>query len=99
MMTITTDRTPPAAGAALDRNRSAYAGLADVLERAGLAEHALYLNWGYRPVDGQPDWAARELPPGELGRMQARLVLEVLGDTPLDGRRVLDVGCGRGGAL
>ncbi|MFV8603719.1 thioesterase domain-containing protein [Ralstonia pseudosolanacearum] len=104
MMTITTDRTPPAAGAAapiaaLDRNRSAYAGLADVLERAGLAEHALYLNWGYQPVDGQPDWAARELPPGELGRMQARLVLEVLGDTPLDGRRVLDVGCGRGGAL
>lgn len=70
-----------------------------MLERAGLAEHALYLNWGYRPVDGQPDWAARELPPGELGRMQARLVLEVLGDTPLDGRRVLDVGCGRGGAL
>ncbi|OAI80247.1 hypothetical protein RSP799_08555, partial [Ralstonia solanacearum] len=86
MTTITTDRPLAASAAApiaaLDRNRSAYAGLADVLERAGLAEHALYLNWGYRPVDGQPDWAARELPPGELGRMQARLVLEVLGDTP-----------------
>ncbi|WP_240435709.1 thioesterase domain-containing protein [Ralstonia solanacearum] len=105
-MTMTTDRTPPAANAAtaspmaaLDRNRSAYAGLADVLETAGLAEHALYLNWGYRPVDGRQDWATRELPAGELGQMQARLVLEVLGDTPLDGRRVLDVGCGRGGAL
>ncbi len=98
-MTLTTDMTPLTADAdaataaptaAPDRSRSA---------DAGLAEHAPYPNWGYRPIDGRQDWAARDLPAGEPGRMQARLVLEVLGDTPLDGRRVLDVGCGRGGAL
>ncbi|WP_230412093.1 thioesterase domain-containing protein [Undibacterium hunanense] len=85
--------------ATLDRNRQAYAGLAEVLENAGLAEHALYLNWGYAPQTGLPDWASNVLPPGETGMAQARLILEVLGDTPLTGKRVLDVGCGRGGAL
>ncbi|WP_437729166.1 thioesterase domain-containing protein [Sorangium sp. So ce861] len=83
----------------LAQNRAAYADLAGLLERAGLAEHALYLNWGYLPVAGEADWAARELPPGEIGGAQARLVLELLGDAEIDGRAVLDVGCGRGGAL
>ncbi|PXX46799.1 thioesterase domain-containing protein [Undibacterium pigrum] len=83
----------------LERNRQAYAGLAEVLENAGLAEHALYLNWGYAPQTGLADWASCALPAGETGMAQARLILEVLGDTQLAGKRVLDVGCGRGGAL
>ncbi|NIF29093.1 methyltransferase domain-containing protein [Pantoea sp. Tr-811] len=83
----------------LQRNRQAYAGLAELLEAAGLAEHALYLNWGYRPVAGLADQAARQVAAGEPGADQARLVLEVLGQLPVDGCQVLDVGCGRGGAL
>lgn len=89
----------PSSSATLDRNRQAYAGLAEVLENAGLAEHALYLNWGYAPQTGLPDWASNALSAGETGMAQARLILEVLGDTQLAGKRVLDVGCGRGGAL
>ena len=84
---------------ALQRNRQAYAGLAELLEAAGLAEHALYLNWGYRPVAGLEDQAARPVAAGEPGADQARLVLEVLGQLPVDGCQVLDIGCGRGGAL
>jgi surfactin synthase thioesterase subunit/ubiquinone/menaquinone biosynthesis C-methylase UbiE len=91
--------TTPSHAATLDRNRKAYAGLAEVLENAGLTEHALFLNWGYAPQAGLPDWASHTLPAGETGIAQARLILEVLGDTPLAGKRVLDVGCGRGGAL
>ncbi|WP_186052658.1 thioesterase domain-containing protein [Burkholderia gladioli] len=83
----------------LERNCRAYAGLATLLDAAGLAEHACYLNWGYAPVASAPDWAAQRLPEGELGAHQARLILEALGELPLDGRTVLDVGCGRGGAL
>ncbi|MFZ6874498.1 thioesterase domain-containing protein [Undibacterium sp. Di27W] len=98
-MSQTAMQSQASAIATLDRNRQAYAGLAEVLENAGLAEHALYLNWGYAPQTGLADWAFSALPAGETGMAQARLILEVLGDTCLAGKRVLDVGCGRGGAL
>jgi len=66
----------------------AYRDLAALLEAAGLAEHALFLNWGYQ----QPD--APAVTPGEA---QRQLVLQLLGEQPVEGRHVLDVGCGRGG--
>ncbi|MCK9817100.1 thioesterase domain-containing protein [Pseudomonas sp. MAFF 302046] len=83
----------------LERNRSAYAGLADVLEAAGLAEHALYLNWGYVPVAGEADWSADALDSAEPGGAHARLILETLAGLALDGKQLVDIGCGRGGAL
>lgn len=66
-----------------------YRELGTLLEQAGIAEHALFLNWGYQEPGTLP------LTPGES---QRQLVLQLVGDTPVNGRQVLDVGCGRGGA-
>lgn len=67
----------------------AYQQLTDLLDAAGLAEHALFLNWGYQPSDGPA------LSPGDS---QRQLVLQLIGDQPVNGRHILDVGCGRGGS-
>ncbi len=75
----------------LIRNREAYKDLAALLDEAGLAEHALFLNWGYLP-DGEKESAVFS-----PGGPQARLARELLDGTSVDGRSVLDVGCGRGG--
>ncbi|MBV9998816.1 MAG: SDR family NAD(P)-dependent oxidoreductase [Verrucomicrobia bacterium] len=66
---------------------------------AGVAsEHALFLNYGYVP-DGRGERSVHQLPGRVLNRNRIQLVLEVVGDCELAGRRVLDVGCGRGGAV
>lgn len=67
----------------------AYRDLSALLDAAGLAEHALFLNWGYQSPD------EKTTSPGEA---QRQLILQLLGDRQLDGLHVLDVGCGRGGA-
>jgi ubiquinone/menaquinone biosynthesis C-methylase UbiE len=36
-------------------------------------------------------------PPAGINRQHRRLVLELIGDVPVDGRSILDIGCGRGG--
>ncbi|NKD88680.1 alpha/beta fold hydrolase [Haematospirillum sp. 15-248] len=81
----------------LSENRSVYALLDRALsDDPSLAEQALFLNWGYEPI--QSCATAREAEHGTNAR-HIRLVHELLADTPLDGRTVLDVGCGRGGLL
>lgn len=81
------------------RNRLAYQGLATLLEHAGLADHAHYLNWGYHSDGPDRDQACHRIAEHEPNHSQARLVLEIIGKTPLDGKRIMDIGCGRGGAL
>lgn len=66
-----------------------YHDLGQRLEQAGLAEHALFLNWGYQDPDASPLSA---------GESQRQLVLQLLAGTAFEKRQVLDVGCGRGGA-
>jgi len=61
-------------------------------------QFSYFLNYGYKP-DGQPEFAATELPEHFLNKNSAKLVLEVIGDCPIEGKRVLDVGCGRGGTV
>jgi ubiquinone/menaquinone biosynthesis C-methylase UbiE len=39
------------------------------------------------------------LPEHYLNRNSVKMVLEVIADCPIEGRRVLDIGCGRGGAV
>ncbi|MCU5775505.1 alpha/beta fold hydrolase [Erwiniaceae bacterium BAC15a-03b] len=72
----------------MSNHDDAYRQLGELLDAAGLAEHALFLNWGFQPADGPA------LPPGDA---QRQLVLQLIGDHPVDGRHILDVGCGRGG--
>lgn len=61
-------------------------------------QFSYFLNYGYAS-DGQPEFAAVELPEHYINKNSVKLVLEVIGDCPVDGKRVLDVGCGRGGTV
>jgi ubiquinone/menaquinone biosynthesis C-methylase UbiE len=56
---------------------------------------AFFLNYGYVPNDNQ-SWSVITPPSGHFDVNSRRLVLEVIGDCPVDGKDVLDVSCGRG---
>jgi SAM-dependent methyltransferase len=66
------------------------------LDSTEFGAFSLFLNFGYVPAGG-PDHAVVPVPEHTFSRNSVRLVLEVVGACPLEGRRVLDVGCGRGG--
>jgi phthiocerol/phenolphthiocerol synthesis type-I polyketide synthase E len=59
---------------------------------------SFFLNFGY-VSDASPEAAVVNLPLSFLNRNSAKLVLELVEDCPIKGRAILDVGCGRGGAL
>jgi ubiquinone/menaquinone biosynthesis C-methylase UbiE len=59
---------------------------------------SFFLNYGYVPNGGQ-EFSAVELPEHYLNKNSVRLVLELIQDCPVDGKRILDVGCGRGGTI
>lgn len=83
-----------------DANRKVYAALDRLFAERGLGDGALFLNWGYAPgLVGRQDEAERPVPSGVPQQVQWRLVLEALAGIPIDGRDLLDIGCGRGGAL
>ncbi|MFS2225861.1 alpha/beta fold hydrolase [Pantoea sp. B65] len=73
----------------MSNHDDAYRQLGELLNAAGLAEQALFLNWGFQPADG---------PALSAGDAQRQLLLQLIGDRPVNGRHILDVGCGRGGA-
>ncbi|MCU1347842.1 MAG: Methyltransferase type 11, partial [Acidobacteria bacterium] len=68
------------------------------LDAAEYGRFARFLNYGY-VSDGSGDRAVVELPPYVMNHPSVTLVLELIGDCDLAGRRVLDVGCGRGGLV
>jgi SAM-dependent methyltransferase len=68
------------------------------LNSTPFGSEAAFLNFGYFP-DGRTDRAAIALPEHRLNKNCVRLVLELVADTDVTGRAVLDVGCGRGGTL
>jgi phthiocerol/phenolphthiocerol synthesis type-I polyketide synthase E len=68
------------------------------LDRTVFGEHAAFLNYGY-VADDSPQYAQVEPPAYVVNRTSVKLVLELVGDCDLTGKRVLDVGCGRGGTL
>lgn len=81
------------------RVRSFYSGLNAYLADGPLNAYVQFFNWGYLPVEGfSNDWPGT-LPAAMLDRHAVRLVLELIGPIGVDGRDVLDVGCGRGGTL
>jgi len=68
------------------------------LERSGVGDASFFLNYGYVPRnDG--DEAQFAVPEGVPNPSSIRLAFELIGATDLNGRRVLDVGCGRGGTV
>jgi phthiocerol/phenolphthiocerol synthesis type-I polyketide synthase E len=58
---------------------------------------AVFLNYGY--CDGDNDQATVTVPEHTVDRTSVKLVVELVGGRPLEGCRVLDVGCGRGGTI
>jgi ubiquinone/menaquinone biosynthesis C-methylase UbiE len=76
-----------------------YTSLDIYLRDGELEPFVRFLNWGYEPVAGLPDESPVAMAPHALDGQAKRLVLEVVGTTPIDGRDVLDIGCGRGGAI
>jgi ubiquinone/menaquinone biosynthesis C-methylase UbiE len=62
------------------------------------AQFSYFLNYGYL-ADGSPEYSVVSLPPQYINKNSVKLVLEVIGNCSIGGKRVLDVGCGRGGTI
>lgn len=77
------------------RRKEEYDALNRRLNSARIGKYSYFLNYGY-VADDKPSFA--RVTPGEhhFDATSRRLVLEVLGDCPIDGKDVLDVSCGRG---
>src|SRR5688572_20378423 len=73
-----------------------YDGVSAQLANNVFGEFSFFLNYGYMS-DGLPEYAAAALPDHYINKNSVKLVLELIGDVPVTGKRVLDVGCGRGG--
>jgi acyl transferase domain-containing protein/SAM-dependent methyltransferase len=82
--------------AAKQSYRQFYDDVTRRLEQSGVAEASFFLNYGYRSL-GTADEARFDVPAGVFNANSVRLAFELIGATDLRGRRVLDVGCGRGG--
>lgn len=78
--------------------RQFYNRVSAQLNATDFGELSFFLNYGY-VSNGGPDFAAVEPPEYYINRNSVRLVLEMIGDCPVEGRHVLDVGCGRGGTV
>jgi len=66
------------------------------LEQSGMGAASFFLNYGYVST-GEGDEARFEVPPQTFNRNSVRLAFELIGDAQLNDRKVLDIGCGRGG--
>jgi ubiquinone/menaquinone biosynthesis C-methylase UbiE len=89
---------PPELYTNKDVVRANYGAYHDVLQSAIFEDEAVFMNLGYVEND-RPQHSPVQLPERMLGRPFAKLALEVIGDCDLNGRRVLDIGCGRGGTI
>jgi SAM-dependent methyltransferase len=75
-----------------------YDGVSAQLNSNLYGEFSYFLNYGYKS-NGQLEFAAITLPEQFINRNSVKLVLELIGDCQVEGKRVLDVGCGRGGTI
>jgi phthiocerol/phenolphthiocerol synthesis type-I polyketide synthase E len=68
------------------------------LEQSGMGAASFFLNYGYVSL-GNGDEAQFEIPAEVFNRNSVRLAFELIGAMRVSDRRVLDVGCGRGGTV
>ncbi len=86
------------ASAAKASYREFYDDITRRLERAGVGAASFFLNYGYVSL-GDGDEARFAVPDGVFNASSVRLAFELIGGIDLEGRRVLDVGSGRGGTV
>jgi SAM-dependent methyltransferase len=67
------------------------------LDATPVGPWSVFLNYGY--CDGSNDQSVVTVPEHVVDRTSVKLVVELVGDCPIDGCHVLDVGCGRGGTV
>jgi phthiocerol/phenolphthiocerol synthesis type-I polyketide synthase E len=84
--------------AAKQTHREFYNDVSRRLEQSGVGGASFFLNYGYVSL-GDGDEARFEVPDRVFNRNSVRLAFELVGDAELQTRRVLDVGCGRGGTV
>jgi phthiocerol/phenolphthiocerol synthesis type-I polyketide synthase E len=77
------------------RRKAEYDALNRKLNRVRIGKYSHFLNYGY-VADGTPSFARFTPPETHIDAASRRLVLEVLGDYPVNGADVIDVSCGRG---
>ena len=77
-------------------HRRFYNAVSAQLDSSLIGTFSYFLNYGY-VADLSPQYSAVDLPEHYLNRNSVKLVLELIGDCEVNGRRILDVGCGRGG--
>lgn len=92
--TAGTDTERPLGGSGIG---SFYDSVSAALDATEVGQWALFLNYGY--LESDDDRSPIDLPRNTLDRASVKLVLELVGDFSVDGRRVLDVGSGRGGTV
>jgi len=68
------------------------------LDASVFGPFSFFLNYGYLP-NLSPQYSRIQLPDHFVNKNSVRLVLELIGDCDLADRRILDVGCGRGGTI
>ena len=78
--------------------RDFYNSVSRQLNATEFAEFAHFLNYGYA-ADGSAQYSRIVLPKYLLNRNCVQLILEMVGDCDIDGKVILDVGCGRGGTV
>lgn len=93
---ISTSDTPETMSPQKAECRRFYDEISHRLDASEFGPFSSFLNLGYA---GPPSSSVVELPEHCLNKNSVRLVLEVIGQCDLAGRRVLDMGCGRGGAV
>lgn len=76
--------------------RTFYDDISRRLKDSGTGDASFFLNYGYVGEAGE---APFDVPEGVFNPNSIRLVYELVGPTDLRGRKVLDVGCGRGGTV
>ncbi len=75
-----------------------YDSVSQQLDSTVFGQFSFFLNYGYR-ANHNPTHAVIEVPKHYINENSVRLVLELIGDCSITDRRVLDVGCGRGGTV
>ncbi len=79
-------------------NSDAYNELNRFLDHSKYKGQSIFFNLGYEKVNDKDD-SKWNLTPFLFNKSSIRLVLEVIGDLDLDGLKIMDVGCWRGGTI